>query len=77
MSKQITEFRLINSLGNRDEDQFIAKFDLVETPGIGEVVNINGEPYVVYSKGWGFSDECQVEYCYICLVTASAHRRLK
>jgi hypothetical protein len=66
----VTEFRLIKSLHNRDKDEFIARFDLSETPNKGEVVNINGEPYIVYCKGWAFGDECAVDYCYIDLISA-------
>ena len=68
MKAIITEFRLIKNLHNRDCDEFIARHEIPETPSIGEVVNINGDPYVVYGKGWGFSDDCEKHYCYIDLI---------
>lgn len=66
----ITEFRLIKSLYNRDKDEFIVRLELPETPNNGEIVNINGEPYIVQSKGWAFSDECTNHYCYIDLISS-------
>ena len=68
MKSIITEFRLIKSLHNRDKDVFIERLVLPETPDKGEVVNINGEPYVVYNKGWAFDHECTKHYCYIYLL---------
>ena len=68
MKEIITEFRLIKSLYNRDADEFITRIELPETPSIGEVVNINGEPYITHSKGWAFDDESSKHYCYIDLI---------
>ena len=63
------EFRLIKSLYNRDADEFVARFDIEETPDIGQTVNINGHPYIVHEKGWAYSDQSTVNYCYIDLIT--------
>lgn len=72
MKSIITEFRLIKSLHNRDKDVFVDRIELPETPDKGEVVNINGEPYVVYKKGWAFDHECTKHYCYIDLLRAES-----
>lgn len=69
MKKLITEFRLIHSLANRDENELIDRIELVETPSENEIVNINGEPYIVFGKSWGFSDDCNTDYCYIVLIS--------
>lgn len=66
-----TEFRVIKSLSNRREDEYLESIELAETPGKGDVVNINGAPYVVYSKSWAFDVECSVNYCYIALIYGS------
>ena len=68
MKAIVTEFRLIQSLHNREDYIFVARIELPETPDKGEVVNINGQPYVVYNKGWAFSDESTKHYCYIDLL---------
>jgi hypothetical protein len=68
MKAIITEFRLIKSLHKRDKDEFIERIELPETPAKGEVVNINGEPYIVYSKGWTFDNKCSKHYCYIDVI---------
>lgn len=68
MKTIVTEFRHIKSLHNRDKDEFIAKLDLAETPSKGETVNINGDPYIVYSKGWAFGDDITVDYCFVDLI---------
>lgn len=70
MKAIITEFRLIKSLGDRGKDEFVERIELPETPSKGDVVNINGDPYVAYSKGWGFDGDCSKHYCYIYLISA-------
>ena len=72
MKSIVTEFRLIKSLHNRDKDEFVDRLELPETPDKGDIVNINGEPYVVYKKGWAFSDESTKHYCYIDLLRAGS-----
>ena len=65
----VAEFRLIQSLANRDMDKFIIRFEMPETPGKGECINIDGEPYIVYSKGWAIGGDDDVNtYCYICVI---------
>lgn len=70
-----TEFRIIRSLSNRDKDEYLETLDIQETPCEGQVVNINGSPYVVYSKSWAFDNECSVNYCYIDLICGIERRR--
>ena len=69
MKAIITEFRVIKSLANKDKE-FVARVDMPETPLKGEVVNIEGSPYIVYRRGWALSGDSTVQYCYIDLIQA-------
>lgn len=50
-----TTFRLIVS-SNSDADEFICNVDLPTVPTQGEVVNVEGEPYIVHSRAWSVYD---------------------
>ena len=71
----ITEFRLVQKLSTTDADRFIARIDLPETPGVGEVVNIDGDPYIVYEKGWAVgAGKDRAVYCYIRVTEINARQ---
>ena len=61
-----TRFDLVTSFYG-DEKHQIARYKLPETPSIGELINIKGQPYKVVDKGWAIG--CDGLYCYINLLT--------
>jgi len=48
------EFRLVCGAG-RDADRFLGRAVLGVVPARGEVVNLDGEPYVVYERGFALA----------------------
>lgn len=50
-------------------DAFLRRVVLTTVPNKGEVINIEGEPYVVYDRAWALEDIVPAPrvYCYIRL----------
>ena len=62
------EFRLTMS-HNRDSDKMIYKDKWPTAPIVGELVNLNGDPYIITERGWAASNDLGVDqidnlYCY-------------
>ena len=50
-------FDKVISLAHRDRDEVIARFSMGTVPIVGELVNINGEPFQVIERGWAVDAE--------------------
>ena len=61
------EFRRITGC-TRTSDVFLRRCELEAVPDRGEVINVEGEPYVVHERDWAV-DRIDVSdlYCYIRL----------
>jgi hypothetical protein len=51
----VVEFRLITTSFDADHDRLIVKLSVAEIPLVGELVNVDGEPYVVFERGSSFA----------------------
>lgn len=60
------EFRRIVG-ASRDSDVFLWRGALPLVPAVGEVINIEGHPYVVFQRGWAVGGEDSLLWCYIRL----------
>jgi len=50
-------------------DEFLTRAKLRETPLPGELINIKGNPYLVYgARGWALDEDEGELYCYIRLI---------
>lgn len=63
------EFRLICS-SNKDADRYLARIPMPAVPDKGETININGNPFIVYERGWAVGSRAKdtIEnglFCYI------------
>jgi hypothetical protein len=70
------EFRKINSASG-DADTRLAQFTLPAVPSRGELININGNPYIVFERAWAVGDDtdephedCTIDemWCYLRVV---------
>lgn len=61
----VVEFRL--TTGGRDEYKVIFKSVWPIAPALGELVNLNGDPYIVTNRSWVASDDLGDRniYCYL------------
>jgi hypothetical protein len=60
----LVEFRLICG-SDRDTDQCLGHTQMSTVPVPGEVVNIDGEPYVVFERSWAVRLEETKSYVYL------------
>lgn len=60
------EFRKIVKESTQDADEFIDVMDLPCVPDVGEIVNVNSEPFRVIERGWSVSNEQPRKmWCYL------------
>lgn len=52
-----TRFDLIHKASNKDADTLLGRFDLPVVPLPGELVNINGNPYIAIERGWAIGTD--------------------
>lgn len=50
---------------------FICRFESVQAPDQGDLVNLNGHPYRVVERCWAYYDDCKEHYCYVDVIPAS------
>ena len=51
---------------DHDDDVFLDRHDLPAVPDVGELVNINGNPYRVIERAWALGNDSLVAlHCYI------------
>jgi hypothetical protein len=71
----MVEFRRV--LGStQDSDVFLCRVKLRTVPDKGELINIEGEPYVVWDRSWALEDVVPAPrvYCYIRLIPQRCER---
>ena len=73
----IAEFRLVTKSFNTDYDRFIKKLQLAELPVTGELINIDGEPYVVYERGSSYGEGVQFATVRVMGLQGSEQRLLE
>ena len=61
-------FDLVPRISNPNHDYEMARYKLLETPQIGEIINIKGDPFVVFSRAWAIDEKTEELWCYIKLV---------
>lgn len=62
-------FDVINNMADKYEDTSAYSTNyLPAVPGVGETINIKGNPFIVHSRGWAVSDDDGDMYCYIRLI---------
>lgn len=59
------EIRIINSMSNKDEDGFIGRYAWAAVPNSNEVINIDGNPYIVIERAWSIHPKDENLYCYL------------
>ena len=62
--KNIIVYKLIYNL-HRDYDVVLAEFGKMPLPSIGDIVNIDGNPYIVYKVGHALSQESSIMHTYV------------
>ena len=64
-----TRFDIVQLASNENYNKFLCWFDLEQVPNVGEVININGDPYLIANRGWAIDSESEDKgtYCYIDL----------
>jgi hypothetical protein len=67
------EFRLIDSL-SEGSWVFISKIESNATFSENEIVNINGNPYVIHKIGSSFNDEDNCVYTYVDVFKAGCYK---
>lgn len=50
------EFREIRS-AHKSDDTCLARLQLPAVPDRGELINIGGNPYIVFERGWALGDD--------------------
>jgi hypothetical protein len=70
-------FEQINDLGNNKKDTPIMRGDLYQAPLEGQVINLNGNPFVVHEVSWAIvsNGSLLAQFCYVrCLPRPSAQK---
>lgn len=70
IATMMVEYRLQKDASNSDYDEFIYRKIMSSVPLPGELININGNPYIVVKRGWATDGECSSDYCYMTVVKA-------
>ena len=52
---------------SKDSDRTIFSQAWPQVPDVGELININGNPYIVYDRGWAASEDSIGERLYAFL----------
>jgi len=66
-SRLICEFRLKGA--KHSQWQFVAKIEMPQAPEVGELINVNGDPYRVLERMWTVSSDVGGNtYCYLNVV---------
>lgn len=55
----------INNLANRDADTTLGWYATTQAPDLGELLNFNGEPYIVFERGWAADRGDLGVHCYL------------
>ena len=63
MNKIICEFREIAS-GQEAGDKFLLRRELPAVPDKGELISVEGMPYVIFDRGWAIGEEGDM-FCYM------------
>lgn len=63
MPKLICEFRRINP------EQFLARTEMAQAPEQNELINIDGDPYIVIDRKWAIATtNPELTFCYLAVV---------
>lgn len=73
MQMAVFEFRLLTSLAKR-EWLLVIKQELPIAPKENDIVNINGNPYVVHRVGYAFGEGDAKQYVYVELFKAGSFK---
>lgn len=68
-----TRFNLITKSSTHDADRLVGYADIPAVPSVGDLVNIDGEPYYCHSVAWGLNTEPTDEktlYAYVRVLRA-------
>ena len=52
LSISIVVFRVAERIGARGADRELGKAPMASVPAPGELVNVDGEPYIVFDRAW-------------------------
>jgi hypothetical protein len=70
----VTAIYRVVSASNRDKDTLIGVFDLHQIPLVGELISIQGDPYIVRERSWEIDETFRPEmthpFCYLRVVKA-------
>lgn len=70
-SRVVVEFRLVGA--THESSRYIGRIEMPCVPALGELVNVDGHPYVAHRRSWALStgegEEDWPPFCYIDLVS--------
>lgn len=66
-----TRFDLVLKLSSKDHDRTFKWLMLPQVPNAGEVINLDGHPYVVHDRDWAV-DDAERLFAYVRVLTAEA-----
>ncbi len=55
----------IKIISNRDSDEYVGRYEVPQAPNVGELINLDGNPYYVVERSWATAQDHEGLYCYL------------
>jgi len=72
-----TRFNVIKQISDSDCDLILVRYLLPQVPIVGELINILGNPYSVFERGWSINEETGDLHCYIRLIPFNNNKKIE